>query len=168
MRGPRGLDAVLGAMPDHTPHTERVRLLNTPDPALDHLSPLEWLRDEGAAAAPIALVLLSPPQLIARLETMLGPELLDEIYPTENLEAARSHRPDDEPPSRDFLLSLGTVFHAALLLYQADAEEAPAWFRRKQPRLNNRVPVQLLGEESLAVAGPMLIAAVRRQLGLPL
>ena len=54
---PRGLDAVIAALPASMSHSERVALLHAPHPDLDGLTPMEWLDEDGAAAVVIVALL---------------------------------------------------------------------------------------------------------------
>lgn len=167
IRTPRGLDAVAAALPASMSHSERVALLHAPHPDLDGLTPMEWLNEDGAAAV-VIVALLTPAQMIAGLQELLGPELVAYIASL-TTEAVDRFIRGEEPPPPDAILRLAGACHAAVLLHQyMPAADVQEWFHKKNAWLAGESPARTQREASFRASARVLVPAARRTLNLPL
>jgi hypothetical protein len=167
IRTPRGLDAVVAALPASMSHSERVALLHAPHPDLDGLTPMEWLDDDGAAAV-VIVALLTPTQLITGLQELLGTDLV--VYmaslTTEALDRLVS---GEDSASPDVLLRLAGAYHAAVLLHQVmPPADVQAWFQKKNRWLDGAAPAHAQRVASPGESARMLVPPARRSSNLPL
>ena len=167
IRTPRGLDAVVAALPTSMSHSERVALLHAPHRDLDGLTPMEWLEDDGAAAV-VSVALLTPIQLMSSLQELLGTDLVTYMASLTTEELGRLLRGED-PPSPDVLLRSAGAYHAAVLLHQAmPAADVQKWFQNENGWLEGAAPARALREASPGVSARVLVPAARRSSNLPL
>jgi uncharacterized protein (DUF2384 family) len=167
VRTPRGLDAVIAALPDDMSHSKRVALVHTPQPDLDGFTPVEWLADDGAAYEVITVLTqitgaTSPAVLVAKLRTLLGAKLIAYLASVDDTSIVRHWAQGTKEPNVDVVRRLSAAFHTAFILSgYVSAAEIQAWMQGANPILEDMAPAQLLREDPVWTGWFGVLAAAR-------
>ncbi|MCP3420348.1 hypothetical protein [Nocardioides pinisoli] len=160
-RTPRGLDVVLATLPPAMRHAEAVALLNSAHPNLNDVSPVEWLAEDGAAAA-VVDALGTAPGLVARTRGLLGAKLVAYIAGVERTGIVREWAAGEEMPSFETIAKLAAAYEAAALLSQRESVAVvQAWFQGVNAALDDVAPARLLREKSASSVGAQVLIAAR-------
>lgn len=165
IRTPRGLDAVIAALPPTMSHSSRVALLNASQSGLDDHSAIEWLAEDGAAFEVIAVLAKEgapyrTAALVDQLVTLLGSELVAYIASQRDTTAVHWWREGTTEPAFDVTERLAAAFHAAFILRGSLTDGAiHSWMQRRNPRTEHVAPARLLRDGPLASVFTVLAAA---------